>query len=60
MNKLYIFATIFLFWIALAGSLVQLAAAPMRQQRVPAFHSTPLHVTVIAQADAIDTGAAYN
>ncbi|GAB3724864.1 hypothetical protein GCM10027594_06080 [Hymenobacter agri] len=60
MNKLYLFATVFLFWIALAGSLMQLAVAPVRQLRATTFRSMPMHATVVAQANAIDTGAAYN
>ncbi len=51
MSKLSIFAAIFLFWTALAASLmqVQLVASPMHKMRVPTYRSIPVHSTVIAR-----------
>ncbi len=62
MPKLYIFAAVFLFWTALAASLmqVQLVASPMHKMRVPTYHSMPIRPTVMAQAQGVSTTASYN
>ncbi|MBH8560087.1 hypothetical protein [Hymenobacter negativus] len=62
MTKLYIFAAIFLFWSALAASLmqVQLVASPMHKMRVPTYRSVPARAMVIAQVNTSATAASYN
>ena len=62
MSNLYIFAAVFLFWTALAASLmqVQLVASPMHKFRVPTYRSMPIHSTVIAQVQAATTTTSYN
>ncbi|GAB2860781.1 hypothetical protein [Hymenobacter ruber] len=62
MSKLYIFAAVFLFWSALAASLmqVQLVASPMHKMRVPTYRSTPIRSTVIAQVNTSATAISYN
>ncbi|MBU6123240.1 hypothetical protein [Hymenobacter siberiensis] len=62
MTKLYIFAAVFLFWSALAASLmqVQLVVSPMHKLRVPTYRSMPIRSTVIAQVQGISTTATYN
>jgi hypothetical protein len=62
MSKLYIFAAVFLFWSALAASLmqVQLVASPMHKMRVPTYRSTPIRATVVAQLNTGAAVAAYN
>ena len=62
MSKFYIFAAVFLFWSALAASLmqVQLVASPMRKMRVPTYHSTPINASGIAQVSMPASTAAYN
>ena len=62
MSKLYIFAAIFLFWSALAASLmqVQLVASPMHKLRVPIYRSMPIRATVIARVNNTITTASYN
>ena len=50
MFKLSISAAVFLFWTALAASLmqVQLGALPMHKMRVPTHRSVPVHALVVA------------
>ena len=62
MSKLYIFVAVFLFWTALAASLmqVQLVASPVHKMRVPTYRSVPVHATIIAQEGVSTTTAAYN
>ena len=62
MSKLYIFAAVFLFWSALAASLmqVQLVASPMHKLRVPTYRSVPIRTTVVAQVNTIIVAAVYN
>lgn len=64
MTKLYIFAAVFLFWSALAASLmqVQLVASPMHKMRVATYRSVPMRSTVVAQANApaASVAVAYN
>ncbi|GAB3861820.1 hypothetical protein GCM10028822_41750 [Hymenobacter terrigena] len=62
MSKLYIFAAVFLFWTALAASLmqVQLVASPMHKMRVLTYRSMPVRSTVIAQVNTTTAVAAYN
>jgi hypothetical protein len=62
MPKLYIFAAVFLFWSALAASLmqVQLEASPMHKMRVPTHRSMPIRSTVIAQVQSAPTATTYN
>ena len=62
MSKLYIFAAIFLFWTALAASLmqVQLVASPIHRLRVPTYRSMPIRATVVAQASPLAAVASYN
>ena len=62
MSKLFIFATVFLFWTALAASLmqVQLVASPVHKMRVPTYRSMRIHSTVIAEVKAGATTASYN
>jgi len=62
MSKLYIFAAVFLFWSALAASLMQaqLLASPMHKMRVPTYRSLPIRATVIAQANTAATATYYN
>lgn len=62
MSKLYIFAAVFLFWTALAASLmqVQLVASPMHKMRVPTYRSMPIRSTVVAQVNTTSTAASYN
>ncbi|MBF9237103.1 hypothetical protein I2I05_06805 [Hymenobacter sp. BT683] len=62
MSKLYIFAAVFLFWTALAVSLmqVQLTASSMLKLRVPTYRSVPVRATVIAQINTPNTAASYN
>ena len=62
MSKLYIFVAVFLFWSALAASLmqVQLMASPMHKMRVPTYHSVPIGATVVAQVNTNTTTASYN
>ena len=62
MNNLYILAAVFLFWSALAASLmqVQLATPSMHKLRVPTYRSMPIRATVIAQVSTITPAASYN
>jgi len=62
MSNLYIFAAVFLFWAALATSLMQaqLVASPVHKIRVPTYRSVPMHATVFAQVPAGTTTASYN
>ena len=62
MSKLSIFAAVFLFWTALAASLmqVQLVASPVHKLRVPTYRSLPMHSTAIARMQAGATTASYN
>ena len=62
MSKLYIFAAVFLFWTALAASLmqVQLVASPMHKLRVPTYRSLPIRGTAVAQVNATTTAASDN
>ena len=62
MSKLYIFAAVFLFWTALAASLmqVQLVASPMHKMRVPTYRSVPIRTTIVAQVNMNVTAASYN
>ncbi|GAB3579383.1 hypothetical protein [Hymenobacter daeguensis] len=62
MSKLYIFAAVFLFWTALAASLmqVQLVCSPVHKMRVPTYRSVPVRAAVIAQAGVNTTTATYN
>ena len=64
MSKLYTFAAIFLFWAALATSLmqVQLLASPMHKLQVPTYRSVCIRATGIAQLQAgtTSTVASYN
>ena len=50
MSKLFIFATVFLFWTALAASLmqVQLVASPVHKLRVPTYRAVRVHSIVVA------------
>ncbi|MFD2717961.1 hypothetical protein ACFST9_04495 [Hymenobacter monticola] len=62
MTKLYIFAAVFLFWSALAASLmqVQLVASSMHKMRVPTYRSMSMRATVVAQTNTPATTIAYN
>jgi hypothetical protein len=62
MSKLYFFAAVFLFWSALAASLMQtqLVASPVHKMRVPTYHSTPNNATGISQVSTSASTAAYN
>ncbi|MDO7853688.1 hypothetical protein [Hymenobacter convexus] len=62
MTKLYIFAAVFLFWTALAASLmqVQLVASPMHKMRVATYRSMPIRSTVVAQSNTPATAVVYN
>ena len=62
MSNLSIFAAVFLFWTALAASLmqVQLVASPVHKMRVPTYRALPMHVPVIAQVQPGATTASYN
>lgn len=62
MSKLYIFVAVFLFWSALAASLMQvhLVASPVHRMRVPTYHSMPVYSTVIAQMTTPVSIASYN
>jgi hypothetical protein len=64
MSKLYIFAAVFLFWTALAASLlqVQLVASPMHKMRVPTYRSMSMRAssTIVAQANTVSTAVSYN
>ncbi|MDB5268843.1 MAG: hypothetical protein JWP58_1883 [Hymenobacter sp.] len=62
MSKLYIFAAVFLFWSALAASLmqVQLVASPMHKMRVSAYRSMPIRATAVARVNTTSTAVAYN
>jgi hypothetical protein len=62
MSKLYVFAAVFLFWSALAASLmqVQLVASPMHKMRVPTYRSMPIRSTSVAQVNAATTAVSYN
>ena len=62
MSKLLIFAAVFLFWTALAASLmqVQLVASPMHKMRVPTYRSMPIRSMAMAQVNTTATTASYN
>lgn len=62
MSKLYIFATVFLFWTALAASLmqVQLGISSVRKMRVPTYRSVPVRPTVVAQVANTAVTTSYN
>ena len=62
MSKLYIFAAVFLFWTALAASLMQaqLLASPMHKLRVPTYRSMPIRSMAVAQVEGATTTASYN
>ena len=62
MSKLSIFAAVFLFWTALAASLmqVQLVASPMHKMRVPTYRSMPIRSTIVAQVNTATATASYN
>ena len=57
MSKLSIFAAVFLFWTALAASLmqVQLVASPVHKMLVPTYRSLPMRSDHRA-----DTGGRYH
>ena len=62
MSNLSIFAAVFLFWTALAASLmqVQLVASPMHKMRVPTYRSMRRHSTTIAKVKADIATVFYN
>jgi hypothetical protein len=62
MSKLYIFAAVFLFWTALAASLMQaqLVASPVHKLRVPTYRAMPMRATVIAQVSTATATEYYN
>ena len=62
MSKLTIFAAVFLFWTALAASLmqVQLVASPVHRMRVPTYRSVPIRAAVMAQLQVATTATSYN
>ncbi|MBF9143851.1 hypothetical protein [Hymenobacter properus] len=62
MSKLYIFAAVFLFWSALAASLmqVQLTASPVHKMRVATYRSMSMRATVVAQTNTTATTVSYN
>ena len=62
MSNLSIFTAVFLFWTALAASLmqVQLVASPVHKMRVPTYRSMRIHSTVIAEIKAGNAIASYN
>ena len=62
MSNLSIFAAVFLFWTALAASLmqVQLVASPVHKMRVPTYRSMRVHSTTIAQVKAGVALVSYN
>ncbi len=62
MSKVYIFAAIFLFWTALAASLmqVQLVASPMHKMRAPTFRSMPIRGMMVAQVSTLAAATFYN
>ncbi|OGX85843.1 hypothetical protein BEN47_14090 [Hymenobacter lapidarius] len=53
MSKLYIFSTVFLFWVAVYGSMlhVHLAAPSVRSIKVPTFRSILVRSTSIVQVN---------
>lgn len=62
MTNLYIFAAVFLFWAALAASLVnvQLLASPMHKMQVPTYRSVAMRATAVAQVNTTGTPGSYN
>ena len=62
MSKLSIFAAVFLFWTALAASLmqVQLVVSPVHKMRVPTYRSVRIPSTVIATVQVGVSTAFYN
>ena len=62
MFKLYVFAAVFLFWTALAISLmqVQLVASTVHKMRVPTYRSMPIQPTAVAQVQGAATAISYN
>ena len=62
MSKLSIFAAVFLFWTALAASImqVQLVASPVHKMRVPTYRSMRIHSTVIAKVKVGVATISYN
>ena len=57
MSKLYLFAAVVLFWVALSASLVrvQLATAPTHNRLLPASRAILLRSTALAQAKVTST-----
>ena len=62
MSNLSIFAAVFLFWTALAASLmqVQLVASPVHKMRVPTYRSMRMHSATIAKVKASVAIVSYN
>ncbi|WP_310398046.1 hypothetical protein [Hymenobacter sp.] len=62
MSKPYLFASVFLFWVALYGSLlrVHLAVLPVPTVRVPTFRSILVRSTPIVQASTPCITTHYN
>ena len=62
MSNLSIFAAVFLFWTAVAASLmqVQLVASPVHKMRVPTYRSMRIHSTVIAKVKVGVATVSYN
>ena len=62
MSKLSIFAAVFLFWAALAASLmqVQLMTSPMHKMRVPTYRAVRVYSTAIVKGQAPVPAASYN
>ena len=62
MSNRYIFVAVFLFWSALAASLlqVQLVASPVHRLRVSAYRSVPVRATAVAQVTVGAITASYN
>ena len=62
MTKLYIFAAVFLFWAALAASLmhVQLLASPLHKMQVPTYRSVAMRAIAVAQVHTSATPGSYN
>jgi hypothetical protein len=62
MSKVYIFAAVVLFWVALSVSLlrVQLTASSVYKMRVPTYRSVPIQSTTVAQAETVPSTISYN
>ena len=62
MSNLSIFVAVFLFWTALAASLmqVQLVASPVHKMRVPTYRSMRMYSTTIVKVKVGVATVSYN